>query len=81
MTILRRLSALTVLFAPALVWAQAPVVAAPKVTRADLAAAYMRVDAVYTQRENAKTLPDSLRAHGGCPHWSHFWTSGRQAGI
>jgi hypothetical protein len=62
MTRLRRLSAITVLFAPALVWAQAPVVAAPKVTRADLAAAYMRVDAVYTQRENAKTLPDSLRA-------------------
>jgi predicted esterase len=62
MTILRRLSALPVLFAPALVWAQVPVVAAPKVTRADLAAAYMRVDAVYTQRENAKTLPDSLRA-------------------
>lgn len=62
MTILRRLSALSVLFAPALVWAQGLVVAAPKVTRADLAAAYMRVDAVYTQRENAKTLPDSLRA-------------------
>ena len=62
MTILRHLSAITVLCAPALVWAQAPVVAAPKVTRADLAAAYMRVDAVYTQRENAKTLPDSLRA-------------------
>jgi hypothetical protein len=63
MTILGRLSAITVvLCAPALLWAQAPVVTAPKVTRADLAAAYMRVDAAYTQRETAKTLPDSLRA-------------------
>lgn len=54
-----------VAFVPALVGAQAPSAApmtAPKVTRADLAAAYMRVDAAYTQRENAKTLPDSLRA-------------------
>lgn len=49
--------------APALVQAQvsAPAPAA-KVTRADLAAAYMRVDAAYTQRENAKSLSDSLRA-------------------
>ena len=65
MTMLQRLSAIAVLCAPALVLAQAPVAAtaaAPKVTRADLAAAYMRVDAAYTQRENAKTLPDSLRA-------------------
>ena len=62
MTMWWRVLAASALCAPALVWAQAPVVAAPKVTRADLAAAYMRVDAVYTQRENAKTLPDSLRA-------------------
>ena len=62
MTILGRLSAITVFCAPTLLWAQAPVAAAPKVTRADLAAAYMRVDAAYTQRETAKTLPDSLRA-------------------
>ena len=62
MTMLQRFSAIAVLCAPALVLAQAPVAAAPKVTRADLAAAYMRVDAAYTQRENAKTLPDSLRA-------------------
>lgn len=49
--------------APALVRAQASAPApASKITRADLAAAYMRVDAAYTQRENAKTLPDSLRA-------------------
>lgn len=53
------------LCAPALVRAQATATAtgaAPKVTRADLAAAYMRVDAAYTLREDAKTLPDSLRA-------------------
>jgi len=62
MTMWWRVLAASALCAPALVWAQAPVVAASKVTRADLAAAYMRVDAVYTQRENAKTLPDSLRA-------------------
>ena len=53
-------AAASVWCAPALAWAQAAVV--PKVTRADLAAAYMRVDKAYTQRENAKTLPDSLRA-------------------
>jgi pimeloyl-ACP methyl ester carboxylesterase len=62
MTMWWRVLAASALCAPALAMAQAPVVAAPKVTRADLAAAYMRVDAVYTQRENAKTLPDSLRA-------------------
>ena len=61
--------AASVLCAPALAMAQAPVTTklaspavTPKVTRADLAAAYVRVDAAYTQRENAKTLPDSLRA-------------------
>jgi predicted esterase len=57
--------AASALCAPALALAQTPVpppVAAAKVTRADLAAAYMRVDAAYTQRETAKTLPDSLRA-------------------
>jgi len=53
-----------VLFAPALSSAQAPAAApvAPKVTRADLAAAYMRVDAAYTKRETAKSISDSLRA-------------------
>ena len=58
--------AATLVAAPAGAWAQAtpqaPAPAAPKVTRADLAAAYMRVDAAYTQRENTKTLPDSVRA-------------------
>ena len=53
-------AAASVWCAPALARAQTAVV--PKVTRADLAAAYMRVDKAYTQRENAKTLPDSLRA-------------------
>jgi predicted esterase len=69
MTVWWRVMAASALCAPALAMAQTPVAAtaapttaAPKVTRADLAAAYMRVDAVYTQRENAKTLPDSLRA-------------------
>jgi hypothetical protein len=70
MMMLQRMSAMFVLCAPALLWAQSPVApaaaapaaAAVKVTRADLAAAYMRADAAYTQRENAKTLPDSLRA-------------------
>ncbi len=60
MTILPRVAAFAVWCAPALVWAQAPVAA--KVTRADLAAAYMRVDAAYAQREQAKTLSDTLRA-------------------
>ncbi len=55
-----RLAAAAALCPPALAWAQAP--AAPKVTRADLAAAYLRVDAAYTQREDAKTLTDTLRA-------------------
>ena len=58
--------AATLVAAPASAWAQttpqAPAPTAPKVTRADLAAAYMRVDAAYTQRETAKTLPDSVRA-------------------
>jgi len=69
MTMWWRVMAVGVLFAPALARAQAPVTpkaiptaVTPKVTRADLAAAYMRVDAAYTQREIAKTLPDSLRA-------------------
>ena len=57
-------AAAAVLFAPVLSLAQAPVAAlvAPKVTRADLAAAYMRVDAAYTKRETAKSISDSLRA-------------------
>jgi len=57
-------AAAAVLFAPVLALAQAPVAApvAPKVTRADLAAAYMRVDAAYTKRETAKSISDSLRA-------------------
>ncbi|MDQ8159204.1 MAG: hypothetical protein P3C09_12740 [Gemmatimonadota bacterium] len=58
--------AATLVGAPSGAWAQAtpqaPAPTAPKVTRADLAAAYMRVDAAYTQRETAKTLPDSVRA-------------------
>jgi hypothetical protein len=58
--------AATLVAAPASAWAQAtpqaPAPTTPKVTRADLAAAYMRVDAAYTQRETAKTLPDSVRA-------------------
>ena len=73
MTMWRRVMTASVLFMPALARAQVPVtpkaaptvaptVVTPKVTRADLAAAYMRVDAAYTQREIAKTLPDSLRA-------------------
>lgn len=70
MMMLQRMSAMCMVCAPALLWAQSPVApaaaapaaAAVKVTRADLAAAYMRADAAYTQRENAKTLPDSLRA-------------------
>jgi predicted esterase len=69
MTMWRRVMAASVLFAPALARAQVPVTpkaaataVTSKVTRADLAAAYMRVDAAYTQRETAKTLPDSLRA-------------------
>ena len=70
MMMLQRMSAMCMVCAPALLWAQSPVApaaaapatAAVKVTRADLAAAYMRADAAYTQRDNAKTLPDSLRA-------------------
>ena len=58
--------AATLVAAPSGAWAQAtpqaPAPTTPKVTRADLAAAYMRVDAAYTQRETAKTLPDSVRA-------------------
>lgn len=63
---LAALLAATFVAAPAGAWAQAtpqaPAPTTPKVTRADLAAAYMRVDAAYTQRENTKTLPDSVRA-------------------
>ncbi len=64
MSIVLRVGAAMLLCTPALAWAQSPTTApmTPKVTRADLAAAYMRVDAAYTKREDAKSISDSLRA-------------------
>ena len=62
MKVLRSIVVATALCAPALALAQPRVPAAPRVTRADLAAAYLLVDAAYTERENAKTLTDTLRA-------------------